>query len=157
MKNFDSVYSKLLLILYIINLIQCDEEIPKPPPKNFGALQKCGEGNHKNKKCVPYYNCDPLINTIIDYPEVDGSDKIHPRIAEPKCEHYLEVCCQVVNATNQTLEHAPTINLEFQSECGIRSKGWMVALFNLKSKRPICGGSLISAVVVLTAAHCVQE
>lgn len=47
-----------------------------PGPKGFGALFKCGEDpNQSNFKCVPYSQCDPTTNTIIEEPDPKNNAK----------------------------------------------------------------------------------
>lgn len=47
-----------------------------PGPRGFGALFKCGEDpNESNFKCVPYSQCDPTTNTIIETPDPKNSGK----------------------------------------------------------------------------------
>ena len=43
------------------------EVITKSPLGSLTALPKCGEGEDFNKKiCVPYHNCDPVTNTVVE-------------------------------------------------------------------------------------------
>lgn len=45
-------------------------EISTTPLGGLGALEKCGEGSDSGRRrCVNYYECDPLTKTIIPNPE----------------------------------------------------------------------------------------
>lgn len=50
------------------------EEVTPPPLKDFGALEKCGQGSQLNRfVCVPYYNCNPKTNTVQKNSELNGN------------------------------------------------------------------------------------
>ncbi|RZC40173.1 tryptase alpha/beta-1-like [Asbolus verrucosus] len=83
------------------------EEVTQPPLKSLAALTKCGEGDQKDRfVCVPYYNCDPSTNTVQANPAIDGTNKINIRSDRMrsgeddnyKCDHYMEICCQLPQA-----------------------------------------------------------
>lgn len=56
------------------------EEVTQGPLRSYGALKKCGENERQGQDvCVPYYNCDPTANTVIQTGEFDGFDVIDIR------------------------------------------------------------------------------
>ncbi|XP_025834690.1 phenoloxidase-activating factor 2 [Agrilus planipennis] len=72
------------------------EEVTKEPSKGYGATFACGEGDDKGiRTCVDYYNCDPKTNTIISSGDYDGTGLIDIRIQSNRCDHPLQVCCDI--------------------------------------------------------------
>lgn len=67
-------------LIFAQDFLSNNEEISPEPLTSFGALEKCGEGEQKdNFVCVPYYNCDPFTNRVVEIPEVDGTNTIDIR------------------------------------------------------------------------------
>lgn len=132
------------------------ELVTQAPLKSIEVLPKCGEGVLKNKfVCVPYYNCDPSTNTVTSNPAIDGSTRINIRYCffpalkrlqfyvfrfgedNPKCKHYLEVCCEIGNTsttttgptlpppvivdTTPTTSSKPPVPTSQKATCGIRN------------------------------------
>jgi kallikrein len=102
-KDVDDAINSIFLSNNSLDTFLSDyEEITPPPLKSIGALEKCGEGEQRNRfVCVPYYNCNADTHTVEENPDLDGSRRIDIRIKENeerKCDHYMEVCCEVSNS-----------------------------------------------------------
>ena len=128
-------------------------------------------------ECVPYYQCHN--GTII----TDGAGLIDIRNGfaaltpeDSKCPGFLDVCCKdpdFIPPPPPQVKYAPKCGRRNLNGLGARIQGftqgesqvgeWPHMCALLREEQPgglrtfLCGASLISPGVLLTAAHCVQE
>ncbi|XP_050293231.1 modular serine protease-like [Anthonomus grandis grandis] len=111
--------------------------------KNDGSIIPCDKAIHET---VLTYKCDPYYEPVIQQPNVCSDGRWYypdPR-CDPICgEKQVSAQTLVVNGAVVKRGHYP----------------WVVALYSNKDSSPdytnICGGSLLSTSIVITAAHCV--
>lgn len=75
--------------------------------------------------CVPYYNCDPTNQTVVDSNNVvDGFGIIDIRFDPQSCQDVLDVCCQTDKQTEEPIVPVPIEQKPGRaSGCGIRNVG----------------------------------
>ncbi|XP_034934878.1 uncharacterized protein [Chelonus insularis] len=132
--------------------------------------------NDDDCECVPYYQC--MNGSIVD----DGIGLIDIRI-RGVCENYLDICCKRPNIVDNENRVTPPpiirrgcgqrrpegvgfrITGQTDNEAQYAEFPWMVAVLREETVGSSgekmnfyqCGGSLIHAQAVLTAAHCVAS
>jgi len=168
---------KLLLILITTN----------GAPQEDTDKRQCSEYNDVGYYCVPFYQCDEDSKIIIDGEGIvdPRSDIVHSLATTSQCDKLIDRCCLHPYKRDTTRGDPPQPPEGPAHKCGKRNMGGIVgvreypkltvgetefgewphvcAVLENKSVSGtvvqvyLCGGSLLDAGVILTAAHCVKD